>query len=238
MKYRGNGIRVGRPVYRKLLDGLLDALGPEWRRAKADVIYRTDKKYLVQCISCQSSNFSSDYVPATFVHILPKGGDFLRTDFGGRIKTPRSGFLGLKPPRDLWLDGSSDSPLADVLRLAAVQSCIPFDSPLTIEALATHIDRSRKASFEHDQWWSAGIVYGLCGRPAQAHACFDRARKQLEKLQSSLDRDGVANWDWLSEALAAIETANALLPHPEDFSAWCRGIATISAAALGLTAYG
>ncbi|WP_156256916.1 hypothetical protein [Sandarakinorhabdus oryzae] len=228
---------MSKPVYRKLMASLLDALGLEWHRARADLIYRTDKKYLMQCITCQSSNFSSDYVPATFVHILPKGGDFLRSDIGDRIKTPRSGFLGLKPPRDLWLDGSSDPPLADVLRLATAKAIIPFDSPLTVEALAAQIDRSSKSSFEYAQWWSAGIVYGLCGRPDQARTCLDRARKQLERLQSRLDKDGIARWDWVGEALAAIAQARLLLEHQRQFSTWCRSIAATSAAALGLTAY-
>lgn len=231
-------IRVSKPVYRKLLAGLLDALGPEWQRASASLIYRTDKNYLVQCISCQSSNFSRDYVPSTFVHVLATSGDYLRTDFGGRLKTPRAGFLGLKPPRDLWLDGSTDPPLADVLRLATAQACIPFDSPLTIDALAAHVDRSSKSSFEYAQWWSAGIVYGLCGRPDQARTCLDRARKQLERLQSRLDKDGIARWDWVGEALAAIAQARLRLEHQRQFSTWCRSIAATSAAALGLTAFG
>jgi hypothetical protein len=217
--------------------GLLDALGPEWHRARADLIYRTDKNYLVQCINCQSSNFSRDYVPSTFIHVLARRGDFLRCDFGDRLKTPRSGFLGLRRPRDLWLDGDSDPPLAEVLRLAAGQASVPFDAPLTIEALAAYVDGAKRSSFEFNHWWSAGIVYGLCGRQVDARKCLDRVRKVLEKDQSTLEKEGVARWEWVSEALSDIACANGLLDHQEQFSTWCRSIAATSAMQLGLKAY-
>ena len=231
-------IQVSKPVYRKLMAGLLDALGPEWHSASANLIYRTDKNYLVQCISCQSSNFSPDYVPATYIHVLSRRSDFLRLYFGGRLMMPRTGFLKLKQPRDLWLDGSADPPVADVLRLAAEQTSVPFDTPLTIEALAARIDGAKRSSFSFGHWWSAGIVYGLCGRPVDARECLDRARKLLEKQQSTLDNEGNPQGEWLSEAIADIAHANGLLDHQVQFSEWCRGIAASSALKLGLKAYG
>jgi hypothetical protein len=229
---------VSTPVYRKLLAGLLDALGPEWQRGSANLIYRTDKNYLLQCITCQSSNFSPDYVPATYIHVLARRGEHLRFDFGGRLMTPRTGFLILKQPRELWLDGSADPPVDEVFRLATEQTSVPFDTPLTIEALAAHIDGVKRSSFAFDHWWSAGIVYGLCGRPVDARKCLDRARKLLDKQQLTLDSEGNPQWEWLSEAIADIAHANGLLDYQVQFSEWCRSIAASSALKLGLKAYG
>lgn len=221
---------VSKSAYRQLLTKLLDDLGPGWYRASPTAIYRTDSSYLVQCISCQSSNFSRDYVPATFVQVLARRSDELRFDFGGRLTKPQTG--------DLWLEATNEPPAAEVLHLASEQAAVPFGDPLTIDALAMYLDGSNRASFEFSQWWSAGVVYGLCGRRDDARDSLGRAQKLLEKLKSKLDKAALSKAVWISDALADIKRAIAGLDSQEQFSARCRSIAKTSASNLGLKAFG
>ncbi|WP_193743309.1 hypothetical protein [Sandarakinorhabdus sp. AAP62] len=72
---------MSQPAHKKLMSGLLDVLGPYWHRARADIIYRTDRNGLIHCITCLSSNFSNDYVPSTFGHVQARRDDFFAHGF-------------------------------------------------------------------------------------------------------------------------------------------------------------
>ncbi len=220
---------MNKSAYRKILSSLLNELGPEWYWASPAVIYRTDKSYLVQCISCQTSNFSRDYVPATFVQVLARPSDEFRFDFGGRLLVPGAG--------DRWLSASGDPPTAEIMRLASAQAAIPFKIPLTIDALAKYLDGCGRASFEFPQWWSAGVVYGLAGRSDDARENLERARRLLENLRSRFDKAALSKAGWISDALGQIEKSIAELVSHDRFCAWCRSVARLSALKLGLKSF-
>jgi hypothetical protein len=169
-------------------------------------------------------------VPATFVQVLARPSDEFRFDFGGRLMKPGAG--------DLWLEGTTAPPADEILRLASAQAAVPINEPLTIDALAKYVDRAARKSFEFSQWWSAGVVYGLCGRRGDARESLDRARKLLEKLKSKLDKSALSKAGWISEALANIEDIAAQLDSQEQFSARCSSIAKASALKLGIKAFG
>lgn len=224
---------MSKPKYRKLLAELLCELGSDWQSASATVICRTDNSFLVQCISCQSSNFSPDYVPATFVDVLARSGPEFRIDFGGRLRRAKKG--------DLWIDGSEEPPTSEVLELASAQAIVPFTQPLTIDAVVRYLDKRRRSwrpRFESSQWWSAGVVYGLCGRIDDARKCLNRARKLIEELRSKLDTETLAQAEWIPNALADIEQTAAGLEDRERFLAHHRKVALNSARKMGLRDFG
>ncbi len=217
---------MGKSAPRLLLNELLNRLGSEWYRASATVICRSDRMLLAQCISCQSSNVDSSFVPATFVHLLARQSDGFRYDFGGRIKAGDSSHL--------WLDATEPLPIDLVFRLASEQAAVPFETPLSTHALADYLDRQDRTRFEFAQWWSAGIVYGVCGRAVDANHCLSMAQSLLTKLRAKLDPPALAKAGWISDALADITEVNALLGTPVQLSSRCIGIARASAASLGL----
>lgn len=214
---------------RELLDSLLARLGDGWRRASKSLIYRTDGRYLVQCVSCQSSNFSRDYVPATFIQVIARPSEDFRFDFGGRIAMRYAG--------DFWLNASVDPPVSDILRLASEQAAIRFEKPLSLEELARSLDQWPRTSFEFQQWWSAGIVYGLCGRPHDARQCLSRAKSQLEKLRSSLDAASLVKAEWLPDAIRSVAQSSAETDDLDRFTTSCRAVARESAVRLGLEGF-
>jgi len=124
------------------------------------------------------------------------------------------------------------------LQLASTQAAVPFSEPLTIDALAKYLDRNVRKSFEFSQWWSAGVVYGLCGRRGDSRESLGRARKLLEELKSKLDKSALSRAGWISDALGSIEDITVQLDSQEHFSARCSSIAKASAVKLGIKAFG
>lgn len=220
---------VKKRQHEELLNQLRQRLGQDWQRASATVIYRSDGRYLVQCISCQSSNYSRDYVPATFVQVVARPSEDFRYDFGGRLKRQRTG--------DCWISADAIPPVDEVLRLATEQAAVPFAEPLSVEMLARYLDQCNRTSFEFSQWWSAGITYGLMSRADDARESFERTMALIEKLRVRLDGKALARAQWIPDAIASLTKLTNLVETPEEFGAYCENIAKASAAILKLRGF-
>jgi hypothetical protein len=189
--------------YGKLLDMLRKTLGSDWQRIGPSCIYRRGGDFLIQCISCQSSNFDRSYVPATFVQVLAHPADSFSFNFGGRLQKPSGG--------DYWLSGDVTPPVEEVLSLLKIQSWPILSGPLTVETVEHELDRRSMPQNEPHSACCAGLVYGLCDRTDDARRYFKMAVSNLESLRKSWKRGSLTNVQWVDNALCELETLSNLL---------------------------